>query len=212
MRLASAHAFVRWPLAVLNGSYHGHPPFTALGLCSGSPSWEHIAGQGGQHAAAAARPRDPGPGTRGRAVRQGRVVQPERLGLEAVGVFHSHPDHPATASDFDREWALPWYSYLITRILQGRAAESRSWRLTDDRLQMLEEALDADQIAAARGCCIYGQYKVERVIATFLNLEYCSLQNQLPNVEDVGSQYYEYRSTYGRCRMPVDESPVDWDE
>lgn len=77
-------------------------------------------------------------------------LEAERLGLEVVGVFHSHPDHPATASDFDREWALPWYSYLITSILQGRAAESRSWRLTDDRSQVLEEALDADQTAPVR--------------------------------------------------------------
>jgi proteasome lid subunit RPN8/RPN11 len=63
----------------------------------------------------------------------------ERLGLEIVGVFHSHPDHPARASDFDTQWALPFYSYLITQVQAGKAVESRSWRLTEDRGAMLEE-------------------------------------------------------------------------
>ena len=66
----------------------------------------------------------------------------ERFALEILGVFHSHPDHPAEPSDFDRQWALPWYSYLITSVDRGQALESRSWRLKDDRSQMIEEALD----------------------------------------------------------------------
>lgn len=65
----------------------------------------------------------------------------ERLTLEILGVFHSHPDHPAEPSEFDRQWALPWYSYLITSVDQGKALESRSWRLKDDRTQMIEEVL-----------------------------------------------------------------------
>ncbi len=65
----------------------------------------------------------------------------DRLGLEVVGVFHSHPDHPALASEFDRRWALPLYSYLITRVAAGKAVESRAWRLTEDRSQMVEEVL-----------------------------------------------------------------------
>jgi proteasome lid subunit RPN8/RPN11 len=77
-------------------------------------------------------------------------LEAERLGLDVVGVFHSHPDHPAAASEFDREWALPWYSYLITNVRQGRAVESRSWRLTDDRCQMVEEVLDVRQILFTR--------------------------------------------------------------
>lgn len=65
----------------------------------------------------------------------------ERLALEIIGVFHSHPDHPAEPSKFDLQWALPWYSYLITSVDQGQALESRSWRLNDDRSQMIEEML-----------------------------------------------------------------------
>lgn len=64
-----------------------------------------------------------------------------RLGLEVVGVFHSHPDHPNRPSEFDREWALPWYSYLITSVREGKAAGSRSWRLAEDRTTFHEETI-----------------------------------------------------------------------
>ena len=57
----------------------------------------------------------------------------ERLGISIVGIFHSHPDHPSQPSEFDREYAIPWYSYLITSIQNGQTAGSKSWRLTDDR-------------------------------------------------------------------------------
>lgn len=64
-----------------------------------------------------------------------------RRGLDIVGVFHSHPDHPNRPSEFDREWALPWYSYVITSVNQSQAAGSRSWRLDDDRQKFTEEKL-----------------------------------------------------------------------
>lgn len=65
----------------------------------------------------------------------------DRLGLDVVGVFHSHPDHPSLPSEFDREWALPWFSYLITSVREGKAADSRSWRLSEDRDSFLEEPI-----------------------------------------------------------------------
>ncbi len=57
----------------------------------------------------------------------------ERLGLSIVGIFHSHPDHPNLPSEFDRDWAIPWYSYLITSIQNATALDSKCWRLLDDR-------------------------------------------------------------------------------
>lgn len=65
----------------------------------------------------------------------------QRLGLDVVGVFHSHPDHPSQPSEFDREWALPFFSYIITSITQGKADETRSWRLLEDRTAFIEEPI-----------------------------------------------------------------------
>jgi proteasome lid subunit RPN8/RPN11 len=64
-----------------------------------------------------------------------------RLSVDVIGVFHSHPDHPNQPSEFDRQWALPWFSYIITSVNQGTASGSRSWRLTDDRQAFEEEEI-----------------------------------------------------------------------
>jgi proteasome lid subunit RPN8/RPN11 len=63
------------------------------------------------------------------------------LGLEIIGVFHSHPDHPNRPSDFDKEWAMPWFSYIITSVQKGKSSGSRSWRLSDDRDGFSEEKI-----------------------------------------------------------------------
>jgi len=65
----------------------------------------------------------------------------EAAGLEIIGVFHSHPDHPDRPSEYDREWAQPFFSYLITSVESGKAAASRSWRLAEDRTRFHEEQL-----------------------------------------------------------------------
>ena len=53
--------------------------------------------------------------------------------LDVVGWYHSHPDHPAKPSQYDREHAWPWYSYVIVSVAKGKPAEMTSWRLSDDR-------------------------------------------------------------------------------
>ncbi len=65
----------------------------------------------------------------------------EAEGLEIVGYYHSHPDHPSRYSDFDRDHALPAMSYVIVSVVSGRAASLQSWRLRDDRSAMDEETL-----------------------------------------------------------------------
>ena len=69
-------------------------------------------------------------------------LEAARRGLDILGVFHSHPDHPDRPSDFDREWALPWFSYLITSVQNGKAVASRSWLLNEDRLAFSEEDIE----------------------------------------------------------------------
>ena len=68
----------------------------------------------------------------------------DREGLDLVGVFHSHPDHPARPSEFDREYALPNFSYIITAVQSARAAATRSWRLRPDRSTFDEEEISVD--------------------------------------------------------------------
>lgn len=69
-------------------------------------------------------------------------AEARREGLEIVGYYHSHPDHPARPSAFDTEHAWPWYSYLIVRIDHGRAADAASWVLDDERPLMHPESLE----------------------------------------------------------------------
>jgi proteasome lid subunit RPN8/RPN11 len=68
-------------------------------------------------------------------------IEAEHLGLRLIGVFHSHPDHPNHPSEFDREWAQPFFSYVITSVDSGKATESKSWRLLEDRTRFKEEKI-----------------------------------------------------------------------
>ncbi|MBA3759686.1 MAG: M67 family metallopeptidase [Gemmatimonadales bacterium] len=63
-------------------------------------------------------------------------------GLEVLGCYHSHPDHPAEPSAFDTEQAWPWYSYIIVRVDRAGAGELTSWVLNDDRSAMSAESVD----------------------------------------------------------------------
>jgi len=71
-------------------------------------------------------------------------LEADKLGLSLLGVFHSHPDHPNRPSEFDREWAQPFFSYIITSVQSGKAIESRSWRLLEDRSQFVEEEIQTE--------------------------------------------------------------------
>ncbi len=62
-------------------------------------------------------------------------------GLALVGYYHSHPDHPAVPSEYDRAHALPNFVYIIVSVRGGQAAETRAWRLTDDRTVFDEQRL-----------------------------------------------------------------------
>lgn len=65
------------------------------------------------------------------------------LGLDVVGYYHSHPDHPSRPSDFDREHAWPGLSYLIVSVQKGTVADERSWRLADERDRFDEETIES---------------------------------------------------------------------
>ncbi|HEX8473945.1 MAG TPA: M67 family metallopeptidase [Pyrinomonadaceae bacterium] len=62
-------------------------------------------------------------------------------GLDVVGNYHSHPDHPAVPSQFDLEHAWPTWSYIIVSVREGSAVELRSWEMEPDRSRFNEEEL-----------------------------------------------------------------------
>ena len=52
-------------------------------------------------------------------------------GLQILGFYHSHPDHPAVPSEFDRGHAWPWYAYVILSIVDRVPGTLRAWTLED---------------------------------------------------------------------------------
>jgi proteasome lid subunit RPN8/RPN11 len=52
-----------------------------------------------------------------------------RQGLDVVGFWHSHPDHPARPSRFDTERAWPEYAYAICSTTAEGTVDVRAWRL-----------------------------------------------------------------------------------
>ena len=66
-------------------------------------------------------------------------------GIDVVGWYHSHPDHPARPSQYDRDHAWPWYSYIIVCVAEGKPQDMTSWRLNDDRAEFSPEEIDIRQ-------------------------------------------------------------------
>ena len=62
-----------------------------------------------------------------------------RRGLEIVGIWHCHPDHPAQPSETDHAFAWEGWSYMIFSVTRDGVTEVRSWRLADG--QFVEESI-----------------------------------------------------------------------
>ncbi len=52
-------------------------------------------------------------------------------GWNLLGVYHSHPDHPARPSERDRQLAWSEYSYPILSVSAQKVTDIRSWRLNE---------------------------------------------------------------------------------
>jgi len=69
--------------------------------------------------------------------------------LDLLGWYHSHPDAPARPSEFDRDHAWPWYSYIIVSVEKGEPRDTTSWRLRDDRSGYDAEAIESEAGSAS---------------------------------------------------------------
>ena len=69
-------------------------------------------------------------------------AEASRSGLTLLGFYHSHPDHPAYPSAYDLEHAFPFFSYVILAVEGGEPKDMRSFVLSEDRSEFLEESLE----------------------------------------------------------------------
>jgi proteasome lid subunit RPN8/RPN11 len=69
----------------------------------------------------------------------------DKRGLQVLGIYHSHPDVAARPSKFDLDHAWPNFSYLIVSVVKGKAVESNSWLLREDRSQFDQEAIEISE-------------------------------------------------------------------
>ncbi len=67
--------------------------------------------------------------------------QADERDMEILGFYHSHPDHPAEPSEYDRDHAWPGYSYVIASVSEDGIQDMRSWALKDDRSGYDEEPI-----------------------------------------------------------------------
>ena len=68
-----------------------------------------------------------------------------RDGLEIVGIWHTHPDHPARPSRTDHEAAWEGWSYVILSVGRGGVAARASFRLRGGRFE--EQPIDEELVA-----------------------------------------------------------------
>ncbi len=59
-----------------------------------------------------------------------------------LGFYHSHPDHPARPSEYDRTHAWPFYSYVILAIAKREPGDMTSWQLNDQTEQFDEQTIE----------------------------------------------------------------------
>lgn len=59
-------------------------------------------------------------------------------GLEILGIYHSHPDHPSVPSETDRQVASPGWAYIIFSVNRGNLANARIWYIDERDFQFKE--------------------------------------------------------------------------
>lgn len=69
-------------------------------------------------------------------------MQARESGLDLLGFYHSHPDHPARPSQYDLDHAWPSFSYVIVSVMSGEDQLLTSWLLKADRSAFDEESVE----------------------------------------------------------------------
>lgn len=61
--------------------------------------------------------------------------------LELIGVYHSHPDHPAAPSEYDRSRAASWLSYVIVSVVDREPKDVTAWQFDETARLFRSEAI-----------------------------------------------------------------------
>lgn len=73
-------------------------------------------------------------------------MKAEQFALEhdttLLGIYHSHPEHPAVPSEHDLRQAVPYFSYIIISVKGAKAVHTRSWKLNEEKQFIEEDILD----------------------------------------------------------------------
>lgn len=64
-------------------------------------------------------------------------------GLDVVGYYHSHPDHPSRASETDRAQSWEGLAYLILSVEKGQDARLQGWWRAQGSVDFVELSLEA---------------------------------------------------------------------
>ena len=65
--------------------------------------------------------------------------------VQFLGIYHSHPNHPAIPSEHDRVAAQPYFSYIILSVIEKEFDHIRSWQLNEAQ-QFEEEKIVSQQL------------------------------------------------------------------
>jgi proteasome lid subunit RPN8/RPN11 len=66
----------------------------------------------------------------------------DAAGLDIVGYYHSHPDHPAQASRFDTDRAWAGYAYVIVSVANGKPVDANAFVAENDGGPFRQEPLE----------------------------------------------------------------------
>jgi len=70
----------------------------------------------------------------------------DKQDLDLLGVYHSHPEHPAKPSEHDLNQAMPFFSYIIVSVKQKKSVDFTSWRLNGEQNFEQEKILQSKHI------------------------------------------------------------------
>ena len=66
-----------------------------------------------------------------------------QMGLEMLGIYHSHPDADAYFSETDLKHSCPWYSFVVLSVKGGRYDHANSWLPDFEQTRADREDLEA---------------------------------------------------------------------